>query len=712
MSLFTTALRRLAAFAAAGAFATAACAVDIVEYYNASLDHYFITGYGPEIRALDGAPAGGWSRTGYTFQVFDAGDARGANGIPVCRFYGSPARGLDSHFYSATALECDEVQRRFGESWLLESPDFFRVHAVDATTGACPSNTKAVYRLYNRRSDVNHRYTTEAAIVDAMLVKGYALEGNGSASRPIAFCAANIAPATPVAGAPLCTLASSTSMPFVGGQVTLTATCTGSPVSYAWVNCTSTTSTCTTTSSIAGSVNYSVVATNGSGAGQPAALTLDWGAAAAAAPICTVSASTTTPPIGSALTLNANCSQTPTRYEWLGCSALVVDICNPISECRTSTTTCSPVGQQVGAVFYALRATNSAGTSGKSGVAVTWGTSAGTPPPPPPPVTPTPFCTISASPSSPAVNTQLTLTASCTNNPTSYQWSNCTSATNVCRTTETAAVIRNYGVTASNASGTGSPASVNVAWQQPPTAPPVCTLSANNPTPYVGSTVTLTASCTQSPTSFSWVGCTSTGSTCVASSANTGSINYSVSASNQFGAGSSASTSVTWQTAPAAGADFCGNEPNVVRLDLPWGGHTDTLGNGGFPADAVLVLRLRVPANAVGSTTPGSVSAVEYVDPQTRRLMTISPSACDFRGFQPGNWPPPSDATGARNPMAWSADINPSIQFSLTSMPGGGVKLAPGGTYYVNLRNRSYIDGSNSCQGGTCNMRITVNRPN
>jgi hypothetical protein len=119
-----------------------------------------------------------------------------------------------------------------------------------------------------------------------------------------------------------------------------------------------------------------------------------------------------------------------------------------------------------------------------------------------------------------------------------------------------------------------------------------------------------------------------------------------------------------------------------------------------------------VPANAAGSTIPGSVSAVEYVDPQTRRLMTISPSACDFRGFQPGNWPPTSDATGARNPMAWSADINPSIQFSLTSMPGAGVKLAPGATYYVNLRNRSYIDGSNSCQGGTCNMRITVNRPN
>ena len=53
-------------------------------------------------------------------------------------------------------------------------------------------------------------------------------------------------------------------------------------------------------------------------------------------------------------------------------------------------------------------------------------------------------------------------------------------------------------------------------------------------------------------TSFNWVGCNSSGSTCQASSANTGSTTYSVTASNQFGAGAAASASVSWQTPPAS----------------------------------------------------------------------------------------------------------------------------------------------------------------
>ena len=52
-------------------------------------------------------------------QVFDEGDTRLANSVPVCRFYGNPARGLDSHFYSASPDECAAVQQRFPDDWLL-----------------------------------------------------------------------------------------------------------------------------------------------------------------------------------------------------------------------------------------------------------------------------------------------------------------------------------------------------------------------------------------------------------------------------------------------------------------------------------------------------------------------------------------------------------------------------------------------------------------
>ena len=43
--------------------------------------------------------------------------------------------------------------------------------------GSCPFGEVAVYRLWNRRIDSNHRYTTDPAIRDAMIAKGYVLEG-------------------------------------------------------------------------------------------------------------------------------------------------------------------------------------------------------------------------------------------------------------------------------------------------------------------------------------------------------------------------------------------------------------------------------------------------------------------------------------------------------------------------------------------------------
>jgi hypothetical protein len=49
----------------------------------------------------------------------------------------------------------------------------------DAATGACPPGTVAVYRLWNNRTDSNHRYTADPTIKAAMLAKGYVAEGYG-----------------------------------------------------------------------------------------------------------------------------------------------------------------------------------------------------------------------------------------------------------------------------------------------------------------------------------------------------------------------------------------------------------------------------------------------------------------------------------------------------------------------------------------------------
>lgn len=80
----------------------------------------------------------------------------------------------------------------------------------------------------------------------------------------------------PAGGAPSCTLAPSSGSPRTGTTITLTATCTNSPTSYAWTNCSSTTSTCQATSSVAGDRGYSVTATNASGTSAPASTTVTW----------------------------------------------------------------------------------------------------------------------------------------------------------------------------------------------------------------------------------------------------------------------------------------------------------------------------------------------------------------------------------------------------------------------------------------------------
>jgi hypothetical protein len=69
----------------------------LVEFYHATLDHYFVSADPAEIGLLDAATITGWTRTGHGFNVWTTA-ASGAN--PVCRFYLPPAFG-DSHFYSA-----------------------------------------------------------------------------------------------------------------------------------------------------------------------------------------------------------------------------------------------------------------------------------------------------------------------------------------------------------------------------------------------------------------------------------------------------------------------------------------------------------------------------------------------------------------------------------------------------------------------------------
>jgi len=148
--------------------------VQVVEYYNAATDHYFLTSGSAEIAALDAGQIAGWVRTGNSFNAFvDA--VAGAR--PVCRLY-LPAIYGNSHFVSASPAECAYVQAAMPAA-VLESANAFYVDTPDTTTGACPSGTVAVYRLWNHRADLDHRYTTSATIKAAMIAQGYVAEGYG-----------------------------------------------------------------------------------------------------------------------------------------------------------------------------------------------------------------------------------------------------------------------------------------------------------------------------------------------------------------------------------------------------------------------------------------------------------------------------------------------------------------------------------------------------
>lgn len=163
----------------------------MIEFYNATLDHYFITLNPTEAADLDDGIHVGWARTGSAFAVFGAAPAAPATFVPVCRFYIPPALG-DSHFFTASAEECAEVQAKMQtdpnyRGYVFESPDAFYVALPDRLTGACPPATIPVYRLWNQRVDSNHRYVTDPVLKAQMIARGYLAEGFGP--DPVAMCA-------------------------------------------------------------------------------------------------------------------------------------------------------------------------------------------------------------------------------------------------------------------------------------------------------------------------------------------------------------------------------------------------------------------------------------------------------------------------------------------------------------------------------------------
>ncbi len=154
-----------------GATSSSAGLGTAVEFYNPALRHYFVTAYPEEAAALDaGTNVKGWTRTGGQFTVFtDPADGLQA----VCRFFGTPGKGINSHFYTADAAECAKVKTL--PAWTFEAIAFYIPMPVG---GQCGGNYPVYRSFYSDNiADANHRFTVDLTAHVRMFKRGDVLEG-------------------------------------------------------------------------------------------------------------------------------------------------------------------------------------------------------------------------------------------------------------------------------------------------------------------------------------------------------------------------------------------------------------------------------------------------------------------------------------------------------------------------------------------------------
>ena len=152
--------------------------VVVMEYYNASLGHYFITSNAGEIGLLGKPPFDAWQPTGLSFNAYAPVNAPPGT-VGVCRFFNDHFLGVSTHFYAPHGLGCEQTIAGFPD-WTLEDPQLFYA-ALPDIAGNCPSGQVPVYRLFNNGMGgaPNHRFTTDPTVRAQMLAKGYSPEGYG-----------------------------------------------------------------------------------------------------------------------------------------------------------------------------------------------------------------------------------------------------------------------------------------------------------------------------------------------------------------------------------------------------------------------------------------------------------------------------------------------------------------------------------------------------
>jgi hypothetical protein len=118
--LATLAITTISGYALAAAGAPD---VDVTEFHHPPDGQYFLTADPAEAAFLDAGGLGPeWQRTGMHFAAWSRDDVSIPNTLPVCRFFGTPGFGPNSHFYTANPDECALVENN--PHWIYEGIAF------------------------------------------------------------------------------------------------------------------------------------------------------------------------------------------------------------------------------------------------------------------------------------------------------------------------------------------------------------------------------------------------------------------------------------------------------------------------------------------------------------------------------------------------------------------------------------------------------------
>lgn len=155
--------------------------LDLLEYYHAGFNHYFVASVPGEIQKLDDGTFVGWQRTGQSFAALPLGASGAAD---VCRFFSETFAPRSSHFYTPLIDECNTLKA--GNVWSYEGLVF--ALQTPSGTGLCPPGTNPLYRLYNNGEGnaPNHRLTGSDTLRSEQVSRGWI--GEGSGSPPVFAC--------------------------------------------------------------------------------------------------------------------------------------------------------------------------------------------------------------------------------------------------------------------------------------------------------------------------------------------------------------------------------------------------------------------------------------------------------------------------------------------------------------------------------------------